>query len=215
MRMVLLGPPGVGKGTQAVKLAGYYGVPHISSGDMFREALAKGTPLGLEAKKYMEAGTLVPDSVTIGLVKERLELPDASRGFVLDGFPRTLRQAEALDELLAQLKMPLDVVVSIEAGRDVVVERLVARRTCRQCGAVYHLKFNPPAISGVCDRCGGELYQRADDAEETVRRRLEVYSKETEPLIEYYRSRGLLISVNGEQDIEDVFEAIKARVAQV
>ncbi|HHY98457.1 MAG TPA: adenylate kinase [Firmicutes bacterium] len=212
MRMVLLGPPGVGKGTQAEKLAQYYDVPHISSGDMFRTALAKGTPLGLEAKKYMEAGRLVPDEVTIGLVKERLEAQDTHAGFILDGFPRTLPQAEALDKLLKELSMPLDYVVSIEAKQEVVVERLVARRTCKKCGAVYHLVFNPPATPGRCDKCGGELYQRSDDTETTVRRRLEVYYAETEPLIGYYRQQGLLISVNGEQDIDDVFAEIRKSI---
>lgn len=212
MRMVLLGPPGVGKGTQAEKLAQYCDLPHISSGDMFRTALAKGTPLGLEAKKYMEAGRLVPDEVTIGLVKERLEAQDTHAGFILDGFPRTLPQAEALDKLLKELSMPLDYVVSIEARQEVVVERLVARRTCKKCGAVYHLVFNPPAKPGICDKCGGELYQRADDTETTVRRRLEVYYAETEPLIGYYRQQGLLISVNGEQDIDDVFAEIRKSI---
>ncbi len=212
MRLVLLGPPGVGKGTQAARLGAHFGVPHISTGEMFREALSRRTPLGMAAKEYMDAGKLVPDDVTTGLVGERLAMPDCRAGFVLDGFPRNLAQAEALDRLLARLRAPLDAAVSIAARTDTVVARLSGRRQCRQCGAVYHLRFNPPPDPGTCPRCGGELYQRRDDQEETVRERLRVYAAETEPVLGFYRGRGALIEVDGEGSIDEVTRMILSAV---
>ncbi|MGE5584211.1 MAG: adenylate kinase [Bacillota bacterium] len=208
MRLVLLGPPGVGKGTQATRLGAHFGVPHVSTGEMFREALSQKTPLGLAAKKYMDAGKLVPDDVTIGLVRERLGRPDSSRGFVLDGFPRNLVQARALEDVLRDVGTRLDAAVSIEADEETVVRRLSGRRQCRQCGAVYHVEFNPPPEPGKCPGCGGELYQRDDDREETIRERLRVYAVETEPVIEFYRRKGMLVAVDGERDIDEVTASI-------
>ncbi|NLU43201.1 MAG: adenylate kinase [Firmicutes bacterium] len=204
MRLILLGPPGAGKGTQAESLSATLGIPHISTGDMFREAVAAGTPLGREAKSYMDAGKLVPDEVTIGIVRERLDRPDARSGFVLDGFPRTVPQAEALDEILKDLSEKIDAVVCIDVPEDKLVRRLSRRRVCRGCGAIYHLETKPPGPDGRCTVCGGELYQRDDDTEETVRRRLEVYRLQTEPLIRYYEKRGLLRTVSGDKDIDSV-----------
>lgn len=214
MRLVLLGPPGVGKGTQAARLGARFGVPHVSTGDMFREALSRRTPLGLAAKEYMDAGKLVPDEITIGLVRERLAQPDCSRGFVLDGFPRNLAQAEALEGVLQGLGMKLNAAVSIEAGRDTVIRRLSGRRQCRRCGAVYNLAFNPPPDPARCPKCGGELYQRDDDREETVRERLRVYMAETEPLVDFYKRKGLLVAVDGEKDIDEVTGAIVSAVEE-
>ncbi len=208
MRLVLLGPPGVGKGTQAARLGAHFGVPHVSTGEMFREALARRTPLGLAARKYMDAGKLVPDDVTVGLVKERLGRPDSSAGFILDGFPRNLTQAGALEDVLRELGMALAAAASIEARTETVVRRLSGRRQCRQCGAVYHIEFNPPPEPGRCPECGGELYQRDDDREETVRERLRVYAAETEPVLGFYRQRGLLVVVDGERDIDEVTRSI-------
>jgi adenylate kinase len=204
MRLILLGPPGAGKGTQAESLSDTLGIPHISTGDMFREAVAAGTPLGMEAKSYMDAGKLVPDEVTIGIVRERLNRPDARSGFVLDGFPRTVPQAEALDRILDDLSEKIDAVVCIDVPEEKLVRRLSQRRVCRDCGTIYHLESKPPGPDGRCTACGGELYQRDDDTEETVRRRLEVYRLQTEPLIRYYERRGLLRTVSGDQDIDSV-----------
>jgi adenylate kinase len=204
MRLILLGPPGAGKGTQAESLSATLGIPHISTGDMFREAVAAGTPLGKEAKSYMDAGKLVPDQVTIGIVRDRLNRSDARSGFVLDGFPRTVPQAEALDEILDDLSEKIDAVVCIDVPEDRLVRRLSRRRVCRDCGAIYHLESKPPGPDGRCTACGGELYQRDDDTEETVRRRLEVYRLQTEPLIRYYQKRDLLRTVSGDQDIASV-----------
>ncbi|MGE5577671.1 MAG: adenylate kinase [Syntrophothermus sp.] len=209
MRLILLGPPGAGKGTQAQILVEELGIPHISTGDMFRAAMKAGTELGLKAKSYVDKGELVPDSVTIGLVRERLALPDCKKGFLLDGFPRTAAQAEALDELLAGLDMSLDAVVNIQVEPEVLVNRLSNRRTCRNCGAVYHLLYKPPASPGKCDTCGGELYQRPDDNEATVRNRLEVYTAQTRPLIDFYQRKGLLRSVDGEKPVEQVTTQIR------
>ncbi len=209
MRLILLGPPGAGKGTQAQILVEELGIPHISTGDMFRAAMKGGTELGLKAKSYVDKGELVPDSVTIGLVRERLALPDCKKGFLLDGFPRTAAQAEALDELLAGLDMALDAVVNIQVEPEVLVNRLSNRRTCRNCGAVYHLLYKPPASPGKCDTCGGELYQRPDDNEATVRNRLEVYTAQTRPLIDFYQRKGLLRSVDGEKPVEQVTTQIR------
>lgn len=204
MRLILLGPPGAGKGTQAEKLSEAYAIPHISTGDMFREAVAEGTALGLQAKGFMEAGQLVPDEVTIGIVRERLHRPDCRKGFLLDGFPRTVPQAEALDEILSELSDGLDAVVSIEASEEKIVRRLSQRRVCGDCGTIYHMESKPPAPDGRCKACGGVIYQRADDSEETVRKRLEVYRLQTEPLIRYYERKGLLRRVSGDNDIETV-----------
>ncbi|SDF50880.1 adenylate kinase [Sporolituus thermophilus] len=210
MHILLMGPPGAGKGTQAVKLVEAFHIPHISTGDMFRAAVKEGTPLGKQAKEYMDAGQLVPDSVTIGIVKERLAKPDCERGFILDGFPRTLDQADALDRTLCELGIRLDRVINISVPAEELVKRMTGRRICRSCGATYHIHFNPPAQAGICDKCGGELYQRADDQEQTVTKRLAVYSAQTQPLIEYYQDKGLYTEIDGQQDIDKVFADIVA-----
>jgi adenylate kinase len=202
--IVMLGPPGAGKGTQAKLLAKELGVPHVSSGDLFRDHLGRKTELGLLAKEYMDRGDLVPDDVTVGMVVERIGRPDCRGGVVLDGFPRTLSQAAALDDALAERGQGVTVVPLIQVADEEVVKRLTARRICRNCGAVYNLIFNPPSVEGVCDACGGELYQRDDDNPETVRNRLYTYYKETSPLIGYYFAGGLLAEVDGEQAIEAV-----------
>ncbi len=208
MRLVLLGPPGVGKGTQAVRLSKRLGVPHISTGDMFREALAKKTALGLSAKEYMDSGKLVPNEITIGLVRDRLENPDCSRGFILDGFPRDVAQAEALKKILKSLGVSLDAAVYIDAGPDIVVKRITGRRVCEDCGATYHMTFNPPPEDGKCPKCGGRICQRVDDREDTVRERLKVYKALTEPVVDYYEGVGILRTVNGEEDANEVLAAI-------
>jgi adenylate kinase len=197
MRAILLGPPGAGKGTQAKMLTERYGVPQVSTGDILRAAVAAGTPLGKEAKAYMDRGALVPDEVVIGIVRDRLAEPDCRKGYLLDGFPRTVAQAEALTRMLEQLGAPLPRVVSLEVGEEELVKRLSGRRTCEACGEPFHVEFHPPRGEGTCDKCGGRLIQREDDTEETIRRRLHVYRKQTEPLIVYYQNRGLLKTVNG------------------
>jgi adenylate kinase len=202
--IVLLGGPGAGKGTQAERLAGNLGIPQVSTGDLFREHLKKETELGLEARQYMDRGELVPDEVTVSMVRERLSRPDAARGAILDGFPRNIAQAEALEALLNDLGARLDAVFYIEVPKDVLLKRLSGRWTCRSCGAMYHEIFNPPEQPGVCDRCGGELYQRPDDTPETQRHRIEVYFEQTAPLIDYYRDRGGLVEVDGRQGIEEI-----------
>lgn len=208
MFILLMGPPGAGKGTQAAKLVENFKVPHISTGDMFRAAVKEGTELGKQAKACMDAGQLVPDSVTIGIVKERLAKADCQTGFILDGFPRTIAQAEALDRTLAELAIKLDRVVNITAPNSELVGRMTGRRICRSRGATYHVAFNAPKQSGVCDKCGGELYQRDDDREETVVNRLSVYQSQTQPLIEYYQDKGLYTEINGLQLIDDVLKDI-------
>ena len=208
MNLILLGAPGAGKGTQAKMISEKYGIPQIATGDMLREAVAKGTELGKKAKEYMDRGELVPDEIVIGIVKERLQQPDCEKGFILDGFPRTLAQAEALDEMLKELGKEIDAVINISVPEEEVVKRIAYRRTCRNCGAVYHLIYNPPKEDGKCDKCGGELYQRDDDKEETVRERFKVYRERTEPLIDYYKKKGLLYDVDGTKDINGVFEEI-------
>jgi len=205
MHILLMGPPGAGKGTQAAKLIDHLHVPHISTGDMFRAAVKEGTDLGKKAKEYMDAGKLVPDEVTIGIVKERLMKPDCIKGFILDGFPRTVIQAEALDKSLADMNIKLDRVVNISASDDELVERLAGRRVCKACGQPYHSKYSLPACENTCDKCQGEVYQRADDKEETVKKRLDVYHAQTKPLIDYYSKRGLYVEINGEQHIDKVF----------
>lgn len=197
MRLVMLGPPGAGKGTQAKRLAERLSLPHVSTGDILRDAANAGTPLGLEAKRYMNDGRLVPDSVIVGLVEERLARPDAARGFILDGFPRTVGQAEALDAMLARHGTPLDAVVQIAVPREELVRRLAGRRVCAACGTMYHVSLGPPRRDGRCDSCDGELVQRDDDREETITRRMEVYERETAPLVARYRAAGLLREVSG------------------
>ena len=208
MKALLMGPPGAGKGTQAVILAEKLGIPHISTGDMFRKAVKEETALGLEAKRYMDSGQLVPDEVTIGIVRERLGAGDCAKGFLLDGFPRTVFQAEALDGIMKELGTKLDVALNIDVDAEALVGRITGRRMCRSCGTPYHVTFSPSKVQGVCDACGGELYQRDDDKEETVRKRLEVYSSQTLPLIEYYRKQGIIVDIDGNQPMEKVTEAI-------
>ncbi|MFZ5851747.1 MAG: adenylate kinase [Actinomycetota bacterium] len=206
MRVVLVGPPGAGKGTQAQFLASHLAVPKISTGDIFRANVSQGTPLGLEAKAYMEAGDLVPDEVTNGMVRDRLGEDDAREGFLLDGYPRNVAQAEWLGKLLAEMGTRLDVVLELVVDDDEVVRRLSGRRTCRRCGHVWHLDFDPPTREGVCDHCGGELFLRDDDRPETVRHRLEVYAEQTAPLVDYYADRGLLIGIDATGTVDDVTE---------
>ncbi|TMU83338.1 adenylate kinase [Bacillus sp. BHET2] len=208
MNIVLMGLPGAGKGTQAEKIVDKYGIPHISTGDMFRAAIKEGTELGLKAKSFMDNGDLVPDKVTIGIVRERLSKEDCEKGFLLDGFPRTVAQAEALENILADLGKKMHYVMNINVDKDILMERLTGRRICKECGATYHLVFNPPTEEGVCDRCGGELYQRADDNEETVQNRLDVNIKQTQPLLAYYEEKGYLKNIDGQQDIHRVFDDI-------
>ena len=215
LRVIFLGPPGAGKGTQAQALAKEWGVPHVATGDMLREAVAVRTPLGLEAKRHMDSGGLVPDEVVIGLVGERLAQPDAKAGVVLDGFPRTVAQAEALDALFARTGLSLDRVVYFNVSRDELLRRLTGRRVCRACGRTYHVVSAPPKAANKCDACGGELYQRVDDSEATVATRLDVYRKQTSPLLDYYRGRNLLAEVAGEGSVAEVAEAIRKATNQV
>jgi adenylate kinase len=210
LNLILLGPPGAGKGTQASRIVEEYGVPHISTGDMLRAAVKNQTAMGLEAKKFMDAGALVPDDVVIGIVKERLQEPDTSKGFLLDGFPRTIPQAEALDKALEALGRNVTKVIALLVDEDELILRLSGRRICRVCQTPYHIVYNKPAKEGVCDVCGGELYQRDDDNEATVRNRLEVYRSQTEPLIAYYDAQGLVARVDGTGNTPDgVYEQIR------
>lgn len=210
MKTLLMGPPGAGKGTQAVILAEKLGIPHISTGDMFRRAVKEQTPLGVEAKRYMDSGQLVPDEVTIGIVRERLAETDCANGFLLDGFPRTVFQAEALDDILTKLGTNLDVALNIDVDSEALIGRITGRRMCRNCGKPYHVTFSPSKVEGRCDACGGELYQRDDDKEETVRKRLEVYNAQTLPLLDYYKAKGIVVNVDGNQPMEKVTEDILA-----
>lgn len=212
MHIILMGPPGAGKGTQAALLASQQSIPHISTGDIFRANLQQGTPLGLEAKKYMDAGKYVPDDLTNAIVKDRLAQPDCQKGFILDGFPRTADQAAALDAMLADLGLKLDAVVNIQVPDELLVERAEGRRVCKSCGATYHIKFNAPKVPGVCDKCGGELYQRSDDHAEKVSVRLQEYHGKTAPLLAFYTAKGLVKTVNGNQSMEAVTAAITASV---
>lgn len=205
-----MGLPGAGKGTQAEKIVEKYNIPHISTGDMFRTAIKEGTELGMQAKSFMDNGALVPDEVTIGIVRERLSKDDCKKGFLLDGFPRTVAQAEALETILSDLDRQINFVINIDVDKDILMERLTGRRICKSCGATYHLVFNPPAKEDTCSRCGGELYQRADDNAETVQNRLEVNLKQTQPLLDFYGEKGYLQNINGQQDINKVFEDVDA-----
>lgn len=213
--IILLGPPASGKGTQAERLQEALGLPHVASGDLFRYNLKNETELGLKAKAYMEKGALVPDDITIGMVMDRLDQPDCQDGALLDGFPRTIAQAEALDAALAEKGTEVTRVLNIVVPDDALVERVTGRRLCRECGASYHVKFNPPEEPGVCDKCGGELYQRKDDTEETVRKRIEVYWEQTSPLIDYYREKDILLDVDGDQPIDDVTQALMDAVSDL
>jgi adenylate kinase len=208
MNLILMGLPGAGKGTQAEQIVDRYGIPHISTGDMFRAAMKEGTELGLQAKSFMDKGELVPDEVTIGIVRERLSKDDCKKGFLLDGFPRTVPQAEALEDILVQLDKQIDYVINIDVNHEILMDRLTGRRICKNCGATYHLVFNPPTQEHLCDRCGGELYQRADDNAETVQNRLDVNMKQAKPLLNFYETKGYLRNINGQQEIDIVFADI-------
>jgi adenylate kinase len=212
MNIILIGPPGAGKGTQATRMIERLQVPQISTGDMFRAAVKEGTPMGKKAKEYMDKGALVPDEVVIGVVNERFGKPDCKKGFILDGFPRTLDQAKALDELLKNLGTKLDHVVVIEVPDDYLVERLTGRRTCKGCNYMHHIKFDAPKKEGVCDKCGAELYQRDDDKEETIRHRLTNYHNQTSPLIEYYGKQNIVRMINGTGSMQQVQDAVKAAI---
>ncbi|HPT68590.1 MAG TPA: adenylate kinase [Syntrophomonas sp.] len=210
MNIILLGPPGAGKGTQAELIKASYPILHISTGDMFRDAVRNATAMGLEAKKYMDAGQLVPDEVTIGVVEERLSQPDCGNGFLLDGFPRTIPQAEALDKVLAGLGKNVDLALEITVPDSIIVERMTGRVSCSQCKAVYNTHFSPPAQTGICDKCGGELVQRSDDKEETVKNRLKVYAEQTQPLLKYYEKTGKLKSLDGNRDPQIIFMDVQS-----
>lgn len=209
MKLILLGPPGAGKGTQAANIVNEYKAVHISTGDIFRKNIKENTELGKKAKEYMEKGLLVPDELVVELVADRLRQDDVKDGFLLDGFPRTVNQAEALDKVLESLNGKIDKVINIEVDKSKLVERAVGRRICRDCGATYHISFNPSKAEGRCDVCEGELYQRADDVEETVEKRIQVYLDETQPLIDYYTKSGAIVTIDGDQDINKVFEDIR------
>ena len=209
MKLLIMGRPGAGKGTQAANIKDYYKIPHISTGDMFRAAIKNQTELGLLAKSYMDKGGLVPDEVTIGLVRERLAEADCKNGFLLDGFPRTVAQAEALDEILSANGIKLDAVLDVNVPAEKLIRRMVGRRVCKTCGATFHVEFNAPKVEGICDNCGSPLIQRADDTEATAKNRLEVYDNQTAPLLDFYSKKGILKTVNGDQPLDKVFEDIK------
>lgn len=208
MRLVLLGPPGAGKGTQASAIVKKYNIPHISTGDIFRANIKEGTELGKKAKEYMDKGLLVPDELVVDLVKDRLNQKDCSEGFLLDGFPRTVKQAEALDAELLSMGIGLDRVINIDADSKILIERAIGRRVCKECGATYHIKFNPPKNEGICDNDNMTLFQRDDDVEETVATRINVYFEQTQPLIDYYQQKGLILNIDGTKPIDDIFETI-------
>ena len=210
MNIILMGLPGAGKGTQAEKIVATYGIPHISTGDMFRAAMQQQTELGLKAKSFMDKGELVPDEVTNGIVKERLQQADTEKGFLLDGFPRTQAQAEALDKIMQDLNRSIDAVINIEVNPEILMQRLTGRIICRNCGATYHKTNNPPKVEGTCDRCGShDFYQREDDKPETVKRRLDVNIAQGQPIIDHYRAQGLVHDIQGNQEIEAVFSDIE------
>ncbi|WP_010652074.1 adenylate kinase [Oceanobacillus massiliensis] len=210
MNLILMGLPGAGKGTQAEKINNKYNIPHISTGDMFRLAIKEGTDLGKKAKEYMDQGNLVPDEVTIGIVKERLSKPDCNNGFLLDGFPRTIAQAEALQQLLTDLDRSIDYVLHVDVPEEKLVERLTGRRICPTCGTTYHVVYNPPKEEGICDKDGSKLIQRDDDQPETVKKRLSVNIEQTQPLLDFYQDKGYLVKVNGDRDIDEVFQEIQS-----
>ncbi|MCH7323602.1 MULTISPECIES: adenylate kinase [Solibacillus] len=210
MNIVLMGLPGAGKGTQADKIVEKYAIPHISTGDMFRAAIKEGTELGLQAKSFMDQGALVPDEVTIGIVRERLSQADCEKGFLLDGFPRTVPQAEALDSILEELGRPVEHTINVQVEKDELIARLSGRRICKTCGTSYHLVFNPPQEEGKCDKDGGELYTRADDNPETVANRLEVNMNQAQPLLDFYKAKDVLTNINGQQEISKVFADLDA-----
>jgi adenylate kinase len=214
MNIILFGPPGAGKGTQAKKLVDFYGIPQISTGDILRANVREGTELGLAAKAYMDKGELVPDEVLIGIIKNRLKEPDCKKGFILDGYPRTVPQADALAVILDEIDKPIDVVLNLEVPDEELVRRISGRLICSKCGASYNRTFNPPKKEGICDVCGGEVFQRVDDKEDAVQNRLNVYKKQTQPLIDYYAKQGILITLNGTKDIDEVFEDIRAVLAK-
>ena len=205
MKIIMVGAPGAGKGTQAKRIAEKYGIPHVSTGDIFRANLKEGTELGLKAKVFMDKGALVPDEITIGMLMDRIHQPDCKDGYVLDGFPRNIPQAEALTKALSEANESMDAVVDVDVPDENIMDRMSGRRTCRKCGEGYHTKYNPPKVDGICDVCGGELYIRDDDKPETVKKRLTVYHDQTQPLIDYYTKQGILKSVNGTQMMEKVF----------
>lgn len=209
MRLILLGPPGAGKGTQAAGIVKTFNIPHISTGDIFRKNLKEGTELGTRAKSFMDKGLLVPDELVVEIVQDRLKEEDCKPGFLLDGFPRTRVQAEKLDEVLGNMDVRMDYVINIDVDKKILIERAVGRRICRSCGATFHVAFNPPIKESVCDLCGGELYQRSDDNEDTVSKRIQVYLDQTAPLIGYYSQKGILVDIDGEQDIDNVFKDIE------
>lgn len=215
MHIILMGPPGAGKGTQAEKLAKEFALPHISTGEMFRNAVKEGTEMGKKAKEYMDKGGLVPDEIVVGIVKERLSKPDCTGGVLLDGFPRTLEQAEALDEVFQELNMKINAAVSVDVDEEELLNRLTGRRVCRNCGATYHMKFNPSKVRNICDHCSGELYQRSDDTVDTVKERLMVYNSQTLPIIEYYKRKGLFVSFDGSRPINEVFADISAYLQKI
>ena len=206
-KMLIMGPPGAGKGTQAENIIKYYNIPHISTGDMFRAAISNTTEIGLIAKSYIDAGNLVPDEITVGIVKERLSKPDCKNGFLLDGFPRDLHQAEMFDSMLKELGIKLDLVLNIHVDDEKLINRIIGRRICPKCGRTYHITYNKPLKDGICDDCGSELIQRKDDNVETVKNRLDVYSHLTEPLINYYKD--LVVNFDGDRDVDVIFNDIK------
>ncbi|MCT4634335.1 MAG: adenylate kinase [Firmicutes bacterium] len=208
MKLILLGPPGAGKGTQAANIVKEFAIPHISTGDIFRKNIKEGTELGVKAKSFIDSGKLVPDSLVCEIVEDRLSEEDCKEGFLLDGFPRTVFQAESLDKFLNENGKTLNKVVNIKVDPDLLVERAVGRRICKSCGATYHIKYNPSKVEGVCDLCDGELYQRSDDVAETVENRIKVYIDETSPLIDYYTKKEILIDIDGQQDIDKVYKDI-------
>jgi adenylate kinase len=210
VNIIFMGPPGAGKGTQAERIVSEFHIPHISTGDAFRLAMKQETPLGVEAKKYVDQGLLVPDDITIGIVRERIQASDCQAGYLLDGFPRTISQAEALDQITASMGSKIDYVINLAVDRNLLLARLTGRRICRSCGATYHVLFNPPLKTDVCDKCAGELYQRSDDTEEKVGTRLDEYLQKTAPLLTYYENQKILRQVNGEQEIDTVAAEINA-----
>ena len=214
LRAVLLGPPGAGKGTQAVRLVEKYEIPHISTGDIFRKNIKEGTELGKKAQEYMNAGALVPDELVVDLVKDRLQQDDCKNGFLLDGFPRTIFQAEKLDEFLSESNLKMDIVINLKVEKEALIKRLTGRRGCKDCGASYHIVNIPPKKEGVCDICGGELIQRKDDNIETVENRINVYEEQTAPLIGYYKEAGSLVDFDGEASLDEVFDAIVQAIGE-